>query len=66
MTEPKILLALARQLSNYSCCAGRKTNLKKSTCCMSPPKRKDPGDTFPRQIQELIDHNNHLAEADIV
>ena len=33
---------------------------------MSPPKGEDPGDTFPRQIQELIDHNNHLAEADIV
>ena len=33
---------------------------------MSPPKGEDQVETFPSQIQELIDHNKHLAEADIV
>ena len=66
MTEPKILLALAQQLSHDTFCAGRKTNPKKFTRCMSPPKGEGPGDTFLSQIQELIDHNKHLAEVDIV
>ena len=66
MTEPKILLALARRLSHYTFCAGRKTNPTKNTRCMSHPKGEDQVETFPSQIQELIDHNKHLAEADIV
>ena len=66
MTEPKILLALAQQLSHYTFCAGGKTNPKKFTRCMSPSKGEGPGDTFPSQIQEFIDHNKHLAEVDIV
>ena len=46
MTEPKILLALAQQLSHDTFCAGRKTNPKKFTRCMSPPKGEGPGDTI--------------------
>ena len=66
MTEPKILLALAQQLSHYTFCAGRKTNQKKKFTRLRLPQGEGPGDTFPSQIQELIDHNKHLAEVDIV
>ena len=42
MTEPKILLALAQQLSHDTFCAGRKTNPKKIYALYEPSKGRRP------------------------